>query len=141
MAEPSSPALAGGLWARPHFRWDELRCRGCDGSCRYSRGGRPLVHVAERALDRLEGLRQALGRPLHVTSASRCPLHNARVGGAPLSRHRATERLQSSAFDILLADVPRAVLVAAAEAAGFGGIGINYRSFVHVDDRGYRARW
>lgn len=136
-----APALIQAAWARPHFRWDELRCRGCDGSCRHARGGRPLVNVTERALDRLEALRRAVGRPLHIASASRCPLHNARVGGAPLSQHRATDSLASCAFDILLSTVPRSVLVAAAEEAGFGGIGVNYRSFVHVDDRGYRARW
>lgn len=127
--------------ARPHFLWDELRCRGCDGSCRHARGGKPLVNVTEAALDKLEALRRLLGRPLHPNSASRCPLYNARVGGAPLSQHRATASLQSTAFDILLGDIPKARLIAAAEEAGFGGIGITYRSFVHLDDRGHRARW
>ncbi|MEQ8346896.1 MAG: D-Ala-D-Ala carboxypeptidase family metallohydrolase [Sneathiellaceae bacterium] len=130
-----------GLYARPHFRWDELRCRGCDGSCPYSQGGRPIANPTEAALDKLEALRRAVAVPLQVNSASRCPLHNARVGGAPLSQHRATGRVQSTAFDILLGGVPKAVLVAAAASVGFGGIGINYRSFVHVDDRGRRARW
>lgn len=97
--------------------------------------------MAERALDRLQAMRDLLGRPLTVTSASRCPLHNARVGGAPLSQHRATMLLPSTAFDIVIGALPRGLLVEAAEAAGFGGIGMTYRSFVHVDDRGRRARW
>lgn len=138
---PTAPAILAGAYARPHFRWDELRCRGCDGSCPHSRQGRSLVHVADHALDRLQAMRELIGRPLAITSASRCPLHNARVGGAPLSQHRATWALPSTAFDIVIGTLPRERLVEAAEAVGFGGIGMTYRSFVHVDDRGRRARW
>lgn len=128
-------------YARPHFRWDELRCRGCDGSCTYSVGGKPLANPTDRALDKLEALRGLMG-PLHLNSASRCPLHNARVGGAPLSQHRATQTIQSTAFDIMLRPgLDKWELIRAAEEVGFGGIGVNYRSFVHVDDRGHKARW
>lgn len=126
--------------ATRNFAWYELRCRGCAGTCSYAVGGRPLVHVAPGALAKLQALRDLVAQPLHLNSASRCPLHTARVGGAPLSQHRASQVMQSTAFDILLT-LPKPDLIAAAERVGFGGIGINYASFVHVDDRGHRARW
>ncbi|MFC3231259.1 D-Ala-D-Ala carboxypeptidase family metallohydrolase [Marinibaculum pumilum] len=135
------PLSRTAIYARPHFRWDELRCRGCDGSCLHSRDGKPLANPTEASLDKLEALRNAVGIPLHLNSASRCPLHNARVGGAPLSQHRATAVRQSTAYDILIRGIDKWQLIRAAEDVGFGGIGTGYRSFVHVDDRGHRARW
>jgi uncharacterized protein YcbK (DUF882 family) len=127
--------------ATRNFKWDELRCRGCDGSCEWSVSGKPLANVTEDALFKLQALRELVAKPLTINSASRCPRHNALVGGAPLSQHRATSVRGSTAFDIALTNVPKNVLIAAAEDVGFGGIGINYRSFVHVDDRGRVARW
>ena len=128
-------------YATSNFKWDELRCKGCDGTCTYSVDGKQLVNITPSALEKLQDLRTFIQKPLIITSATRCPTHNARVGGAPLSRHRATENRSSIAFDIALTSVPKSVLVAASRTAGFGGIGENYKSFVHVDDRGTTARW
>ena len=65
-----------------------------------------------------------------ITSAYRDPVHNARVGGAPLSRHKAGD-----AFDISLRTSAgghtRAQLLAVCQAAGFTGFGF-YSSFLHV---------
>ena len=65
---------------------------------------------------------------------SRDPVHNARVGGAPLSRHKLGD-----AFDVALAGHDREALRAAARAAGFRGFG-HYRTFLHVD-LGPRREW
>lgn len=128
--------------ATRNFGWDELRCKGCPGTCGHSRDGRSLVNVAPGALAKLQAMRDLIGAPIIVTSASRCPLHNARVGGAPLSQHRATQVQPSTAFDLVIRGAAtRRMLIDAAIEVGFGGIGQNYRSFVHVDDRGHRARW
>jgi hypothetical protein len=124
----------------PHFTREELQCRGCDGNCEYSEGGKPVCNPEPEALEKLEALRVELGVPFSPNSASRCPLHNARVGGAPLSQHRATNDYCSTAFDIP-AVVPHETIVEAAEKVGFNGIGL-YKSFVHVDNRkGRKARW
>jgi zinc D-Ala-D-Ala carboxypeptidase len=107
----------------PHFIARDIACRCCGE-----------VFVDPDALDALERLRVALGRPLAITSAHRCALHNARVGGAPLSRHK---RL---AFDIALSGHDPARLVAAARRAGFTGFGFG-QSFLHLDTRARAAHW
>lgn len=43
--------------------------------------------VNEDALDRLQALRNALGKPMIINSAYRSPEHNRRVGGAKASQH------------------------------------------------------
>ncbi len=109
-------AVPAGDWRWPDFAPGELACRG-DGS----------LLLAPAALDRLQALRSGLGRPLVLTSAYRSPLHNARVGGAPKSRHK-----EGDAFDISLHNLDREALRRAAEAVGFTGFG-HYRTFLHVD--------
>lgn len=119
-----------GALASKNFSWRELECHcGC--------GTR---NISPGALAKLQALRDLVG-PLVINCAARCPLHNARVGGAPRSQHRSTLTIQSTAFDIAIKQHDKARLIAAAERVGFGGIGINYKTFVHVDDRGSRARW
>ena len=90
---------------------------------------------------KLNKLRELIGKPIYLSSACRCPTHNVRVGGKPLSQHRSTEFRPSTAFDITLKGAGKSEVIAAAIEAGFGGIGVNYRSFVHADDRGRKARW
>jgi hypothetical protein len=96
--------------------------------------------IGEDVLWQLEDLRVLIGRPFSPFSAARCPVHNATVGGAPLSQHRSTEMRPCTAFDIPLV-APKARLIEAAEQVGFDGLGINYNTFLHVDNRGVHARW
>ncbi|WP_083232642.1 D-Ala-D-Ala carboxypeptidase family metallohydrolase [Endozoicomonas atrinae] len=114
-----------------HFTRKELECRcGC-GTC----------YVSPQALSKLETLRRLARRPIFINSACRCPAHNARVGGAPLSQHRSTKNRPATAFDISLRNFHKGELIRLAIQAGFKGIGQNYKTFVHVDDRHYYARW
>ena len=53
----------------------------------------------EPALDKLQALRDRLGKPLIVRSAYRSPEHNRAVGGATRSKH-----LDGAAFDIAMAN-------------------------------------
>ena len=55
--------------------------------------------VNEAALDKLQALRGALGKPLIVRSAYRSPEHNRAVGGAKRSKH-----MEGTAFDIAMAN-------------------------------------
>ena len=104
------------VWRWKHFKPQEIASKG-DGS----------VLVVPQALDCLEELRLAIGRPLVILSAYRDPLHNARVGGAPLSQHKF-----GRAFDIRLGELDRDNLINTARGLGFNGIG-SYPTFVHVD--------
>ena len=102
-------------WTWEHFTPAEIASKG-DGS----------ILIVPEALDRLEALRVRLDKPLVILSAYRDPLHNARVGGAPLSQHK-----NGVAFDIRL-DFERNELLIHARAVGFTGYGI-YKTFTHID--------
>ena len=77
-------------------------------------------------MERLQAARNEVGRPFHILSAHRCSLHNARIGGAPLSQHL---RL---AVDISLHGHNKRALRTACRRAGFTGFGF-YSTFLHID--------
>ena len=99
----------------PNFSKAELSCRHCG----------EYVHDIH-FLDRLQALRDQLGRPVRILSAHRCAIHNAAVGGAPLSQHLGM------AADIALYSHDLRQLLMAARAAGFTGFGY-YSTFIHLD--------
>ena len=110
-------------WFWPNFTPKELASKG-NGS----------VLIDYDAMYRLQIMRNIIGKPFHITSAYRDPLHNARVGGSPNSFHK-----KGKAFDISLAGHTKRELKKAATAVGFGGIAFA-RSFIHVDT-GRRRTW
>ena len=112
------------MWRSRFFKRREIACRHC---------GELVVHAD--SLEKLDQLRRLLGRPVTLSSAYRCGVHNALVGGAPLSMHKFAR-----AFDVTLAGHSKSDVVAAAIEAGFTGLGVNYRTFVHVDT-GRERRW
>ena len=112
------------LWRWPDFSPAEIACRGTG-----------KLRINEDALDKLQGLRTTLGKPMIVNSGYRSPEHNKRVGGAAQSMH-----LEGKAFDISMANHDPASFIAAARAAGFMGIGTYPRSnFIHIDTGPARA--
>ena len=105
-------------WRWPNFSPAEIACRGT---------GKLLIN--EPALDKLQALRDRLGKPLIVRSAYRSPEHNRAVGGATRSKH-----LDGAAFDIAMANHDPVAFEAAAREVGFLGLGFYPRSgFIHVD--------
>ena len=113
-----------------HFDSSEFACRcGCGGMDNGAGVNPHLVQVLER-------MRVILGVPLELSCGYRCPTHNAEVGGVWNSQH-----VYGTAADV---QKPYGVslqrLYDAAEAAGADGIGM-YDWGVHVDVRGYAARW
>ncbi|WGG59344.1 YcbK family protein [Brucella intermedia] len=105
-------------WRWKNFSPAEIACRGT-GSLR----------INEEALDKLQALRDRLGKPLIVRSAYRSPAHNRAVGGAPRSKH-----MDGTAFDIAMANHDPVAFEAAARAVGFLGFGYYPRSgFMHID--------
>ena len=103
----------------PNFLLRELECK--DGS-------RQVV-LHRELLERLQLLREVLGRPVIINSGYRNLAHNKAVGGSPNSYH-----LQGMAADIRVPGVSPAALAGAARKTGFRGI-IIYANFVHVDVR------
>jgi len=105
-------------WRWPSFSPREIACKGT---------GRLVVD--DQALDKLQALRDRLGKPLILTSAYRSPEHNKRVGGAKNSQH-----MQGNAFDVRMDNHDPHEFEAAARSVGFTGFGYYPRSgFMHVD--------
>jgi len=106
------------LWRWPNFSPAEIACRGTGA-----------LKLHPEALDKLQALRDRLGKPLIVRSAYRSPEHNRAVGGAPRSKH-----MDGTAFDISMANHDPAAFEAAARDVGFLGFGFYPRSgFIHID--------
>lgn len=101
-------------------------------------GNNKLDHIIDKRLvDLLDRIRERLGVPLTVTSGYRCPEHNAEVGGVSNSQH-----VEGTAADITCDGIDVDYLASIAEECGADGIGCYYyQGFVHVDVRGYDARW
>ena len=105
-------------WRWPNFSPAEIACRGT---------GKLLIN--EPALDKLQALRDRLGKPLIIRSAYRSPEHNRAVGGATRSKH-----MDGAAFDIAMSNHDPVAFEATARAVGFLGFCSYPRSgFIHVD--------
>lgn len=77
----------------------------------------------------LQDLRDRWGKSMKITSAARCPKHNATVGGVADSKH-----MKGIAVDVALDSVDRWAFVKLAMEQGWQGIGIA-ASFIHIDRR------
>lgn len=113
-----------------YFSNDELACKCC--------GQLPANGMDDRLLQILDAIREVIGGPVTLSCAYRCPDHNAEVGGVPNSYH-----IQGIAADVIVPDgLTVDQLAGIAEQCGADGIGRYYgQEFVHVDTRGYEARW
>lgn len=112
-------------WTHKNFNPVRLACR-CCGQFYDS----PLAYVI------LQAVRDDFGYPMVINCGHRCRIHNARAGGAPLSKHLTI------AFDISTRhmDESRQVqLVLTLKKHGFTGFGF-YSTFVHADF-GRRRFW
>lgn len=95
------------------------------------------LKVDEASMNKLQALREKLGRPIHVNSAYRSPAYNRRVGGVSNSQH-----LKAKAFDISMRNQNVAKFVKEAKALGFNAIGYYPKhNFIHIDTRSRRATW
>ncbi|SDL23304.1 YcbK family protein [Natronincola ferrireducens] len=100
------------------------------------RGGTQLVKLDHRLLEKLQQLRDQVGRPVNLTSGYRTLAHNQKVGGSPNSQH-----MLGRAADIQVPGYSPEAIGKIAEELGFTGIGV-YPTFTHVDVRTTgRSRW
>jgi zinc D-Ala-D-Ala carboxypeptidase len=107
------------LWRWKNFSPAEIACRGTG-----------QLKLRPAALDKLQALRDRLGKPLIIRSAYRSPEHNASLKDAsPRSKH-----MDGTAFDIAMANHDPVSFEAAAREVGFLGFGYYPRSgFMHID--------
>ena len=109
-----------------YFKEQEFACKHCGE-----------VKIAPGLLDLLDAIREEFGSPLIVTSGYRCEAHNLAVKGAKDSQH-----VLGTAADLKPANGDLERLKGICDRLNpRGGVGLNYKSFVHVDVRGKRARW
>ena len=96
--------------------------------------------IDEKLVDYLQSIRDYFGKPVNISSAYRCAVHNKNVGGATSSRHKNGE-----AADIYINGVAPAEIAKYAESIGILGIGLYETDkdghFVHIDTRTKKAFW
>ena len=113
-----------------HFRAGEFAPQ--DPSYRFLRVSSALVR-------KLEELRAVIGLPSQITSGYRPPAYNRMVGGVSNSAH-----INGLAADIVCPGLSTADLRDVAERVIGDAGGVGYypsQGFVHIDVRGYAARW
>lgn len=115
-----------------NFNVSEFLCKG-DGCCTSGKIDTQLVNI-------LQLIRDHFGKPVHISSAYRCPSWNKAVGGVSGSYHT-----YGRAADIKVEDTAPAEVAKYAESIGVLGIGL-YETpedgyFVHVDTRTEKSFW
>jgi hypothetical protein len=119
----------------PHFHLNEFACK--DGTA-VPKSSVPALR--RLSTDVLEPLRDRFG-PCTIMSGYRHAAYNKRIGGATFSQHVYDLHPSSVAADLIFArGRPSEWADAAEPLLGRGGLG-RYPTFVHVDNRGTKARW
>jgi len=102
--------------------------------------GEVLKNLTELAKN-LEVLRKHIGQPIRVTSGFRSREHNRKIGGAVNSFHVLGMASDIQVSKMTPEQVAKAIELLIAEGKmKEGGLGI-YRTWVHYDFRGTKARW
>lgn len=116
----------------PHFSRVELACKcGCG------------MLPEQDFMDKVETLRELYGKPLRVTSAARCPEHNARVSATGLNGPHTTGR----AIDLAVSGNEALKLLSLAlSMPDFNGVGVSQKGdhrsrFLHLDTIPRKTIW
>lgn len=118
-----------------YFKESEFKCK-----CGCGKG-----NPCEKLIEILTEIRMHFGKPLVITSGTRCFEHNEKVGGSPKSQH-----LKDKAADFIIKGVKtKDVYDYVIKTYGERPLGIalkfnkenEYAGFVHIDTRGKKARW
>jgi uncharacterized protein YcbK (DUF882 family) len=100
-----------------NFTLNEFACK--DGS--------KTITIDYELIEKLQQLRDKIGKPVSITSGYRSVAYNKECGGIPTSNH-----LLGKAADIKVSGLSPLELAKAADRIGFKGIGV-YPTFTHVD--------
>jgi uncharacterized protein YcbK (DUF882 family) len=108
------------------FNTLEFECRCTHDDCMETKID--MDHV-----NKLQEHRDKLKKSIHINSGYRCKKHNEDIGGSPKSQHMLGTATDIVVFDMFPSEVAKAF-------DDFDGVGL-YPTFVHVDSRGFKARW
>ena len=115
-----------------NFQYKEFDCHG-QGCC-------STTIIDEKLVEYVQQIRDHFGKPVTITSAYRCEVHNRRVGGATKSYH-----MRGQAADIVVQGVSSREVAKYAESIGILGIGLYETSkdgyFTHIDTRTTKSFW
>lgn len=107
-----------------------------------SKDGQPSTWptvVNPQLIDLCNAIREEFGRPLKVNSGYRSPEHNESVGGVSNSLHTLGQAADLAPLAKDMEHIAKLHRIAK-KLNPSGGVGL-YDTFVHVDVRGYAARW
>lgn len=113
----------------PSFSLNELKCK-C-GKC-----GSTGAEMDAGFMQRLQGMRNAFGKPMVLSSAYRCPAHPVERGKAMPGEH-----CTGQAVDVAIQGADALELLQLAIRHGFGRIGISQKGsgrFIHLGTGGGR---
>jgi len=100
-----------------YFKAEEFACRHCE-----------KVKIESRLIELLDALREHMGKPIVITSAYRCHVHNRRIGGVPNSAH-----VRGYAVDVKCTNsLDRQKMLEFLLSRGVERIGI-HPAFIHFD--------
>lgn len=97
--------------------------------------GNHEVKVDPELVEKLQKLRDTVGKPIIINSAYRTPEYNKQIGGVGGSQH-----IEGKAADIRINGYTPKQVRDLAKKIGFRGIGI-YPTFTHVDVRANASEW
>jgi peptidoglycan hydrolase-like protein with peptidoglycan-binding domain len=96
--------------------------------------------IDEELVERLQSIRDKLGKPITITSAYRCLVHNRQVGGSNGSKHVYGLAADWRAKDKSINPVALGIIA----AQYFDTVGIYWygsTAFVHTDTRSGKVTW
>jgi len=117
------------------FKLEEFNCK--DGGAIPNNA---ILNIIELARN-LQVLRDAINKPITITSGYRSPKYNEKIGGAKDSQH-----MKGTAADIQVKGMTPKEVAKVIEGLILsgkmkqGGLGI-YPNWIHYDHRGTKARW
>lgn len=91
--------------------------------------GKEEVFIADGLVEKLQALREYVGKPITIISGYRSPAYNKKINGSPKSQH-----ILGRAIDIKVSSMSTEEVAKVAIKLGFKGIGI-YDTFTHLDIR------
>jgi zinc D-Ala-D-Ala carboxypeptidase len=108
-----------------NFKLYEFQCN--DGS--------QTVKIDPEVIERLQNLRDIVGKPVKINSGYRTPEYNKKVGGTSNSQH-----VLGKAVDVVVKGIPPSEIARIGKSCGFRGIG-TYKTFTHLDVRKEYSEW
>ena len=118
------------------FDSKEFECKDGTHSAWFQKHG---VDVNPQLIDLMNVIRKEYGKPIVITSGYRSPDYNERVDGVKNSLHTLGQACDFRPLQKNMEGLKELQWIALKHNP-HGGVGL-YDSFVHVDIRGYQARW